>query len=753
MVRVIDSVTNFGIVTVSTTYDASATSVVLTGGHGARLPDTATSTAFNLTWWNATDFSDPADDPNKEIVRCTARSTDTLTVTRAQEGTAASTKNTAAKVYRMVLSPTQKTIDDINTELERQVTTGVDTINPTGFIDNENITVSYNFTNRTVTLTGTLTYYWQGVKKTLTSPWTSSAHTASVGTWFLSSTDGTNFTWSNTVWTFDHLMVAYVYYGGTAVTSFCLREVHGIMDFKSHEEFHSQIGTYRVSGGAPDAATYTENTATDAANTPGFDVAVIKDEDIRTTVPAWTQGTYTTMYIGASSTAVFNTTATLPFVSAGSYMQVNNTTTGAMTNGINNRYYNLYQILMPCASDSDSQKYRTLLLQPQATFTTLAAAQAEDIRGLSLGNIPNLSTEFVIFTRITYRTATGDGNTGKCRIATGGISYVLGNKAVVASVTGFTPTDHSVLTNLDWLNTGHTGTASSVAGFNGSGVATEYALDTDLTSVSGSDDTVPSAKATKTALDLKVVANADIVGATKTKITYDAKGLVTSGADATTADIADSTNKRYVSDAQLTVIGNTSGTNTGDQTLPVKATGAEINTGTDDAKFATAKAIADSTILKTTGGTLTGEVNLGENAGLALDALLSTDGKYSGIVEVGTLGETLSFGHLCYFKASDSKWWKTDANAAGTSGDVKIGMCVVAGNADAATKILLWGKINAASLFPSLTISAPVYIGETAGEIVVTQPTTADVVIRKIGFANTGDELFFCPDNIYVTHT
>jgi len=35
----------------------------------------------------------------------------------------------------------------------------------------------------------------------------------------------------------------------------------------------------------------------------------------------------------------------------------------------------------------------------------------------------------------------------------------------------------------------------------------------------------------------------------------------------TTADIADSTNKRYVTDANLTVIGNTSGTNTGDQDL------------------------------------------------------------------------------------------------------------------------------------------------------------------------------------------
>ena len=64
-----------------------------------------------------------------------------------------------------------------------------------------------------------------------------------------------------------------------------------------------------------------------------------------------------------------------------------------------------------------------------------------------------------------------------------------------------------------------------------------------------------------------VVPNAPITGATKTKITYDTKGLVTAGADATTADIADSTNKRYVTDVNLTVINNTSGTNTGDQTL------------------------------------------------------------------------------------------------------------------------------------------------------------------------------------------
>lgn len=54
----------------------------------------------------------------------------------------------------------------------------------------------------------------------------------------------------------------------------------------------------------------------------------------------------------------------------------------------------------------------------------------------------------------------------------------------------------------------------------------------------------------------------------------------------------------YVTDAEKVVIGNTSGTNTGDQILPVKATGAEVDTGTDDTKFLTPKAIEDSSYAK-----------------------------------------------------------------------------------------------------------------------------------------------------------
>lgn len=94
----LDNATNFAKVTVSTTYDDDDTSIVLTGGHGALLP----SVPFNAVWWNSTDYSDPSDDPNKEIVRVTAISTDTLTVTRGQESITATTKNTGGKTYKMI---------------------------------------------------------------------------------------------------------------------------------------------------------------------------------------------------------------------------------------------------------------------------------------------------------------------------------------------------------------------------------------------------------------------------------------------------------------------------------------------------------------------------------------------------------------------------------------------------------------------------------------------------------------------------
>lgn len=118
-----------------------------------------------------------------------------------------------------------------------------------------------------------------------------------------------------------------------------------------------------------------------------------------------------------------------------------------------------------------------------------------------------------------------------------------------------------------------------------------------------------------TALGTKVTGNTAITGATKTKITYDSKGLVTVGADATTADIAASTNKNYVTDAQQTVITNTSGTNTGNQTL-ANTSDSSSHTATLSATGGSIKLVEGSNItLTTTGTTADGIITIASTGG------------------------------------------------------------------------------------------------------------------------------------------
>lgn len=86
-------------------------------------------------------------------------------------------------------------------------------------------------------------------------------------------------------------------------------------------------------------------------------------------------------------------------------------------------------------------------------------------------------------------------------------------------------------------------TKQAALGYTAENVANK---DTDGTLAANSDTRYASQKATKTYADTKVTGNGAITGATKTKITYDSKGLVTSGADATQDDIGDgATYKQY----------------------------------------------------------------------------------------------------------------------------------------------------------------------------------------------------------------
>jgi len=302
--------------------------------------------------------------------------------------------------------------------------------------------------------------------------------------------------------------------------------------------------------------------------------------------------------------------------------------------------------------------------------------------------------------------------------------------------------------------------------YNNSGVVGEYTL-------TGSGTVVVMA----TAPTFQTSINGAYLTASEILITDGSKNIV-SAAVATYPSLTELTYLKGVTSAIQTQINGKQGTitfGTGVQTalgVNIGSAGAPVlfngalgtpSSGTVTNLTGTASININGTVGATTPTTATfttatinTQVTLAENASIALDPAGSADGKYTGITQTGTAGYTQSFGDLVYLDPTDSRWEAADANAAsGADGDARgnLGIVVVAGTDGTACTILRSGIIRADAKFPTFTINNPIYVSETAGSITQTQPTTTDVVIRIVGAALTADEMWFNPDNTWITHT
>jgi hypothetical protein len=341
---------------------------------------------------------------------------------------------------------------------------------PTGFDVPANVGIAYDSTTQKVTVSGAnWKAYWRG-KEVLEIPTgvIPVAHDNVLDHTYFLYWDGTGinngFNWSTDSFSgFDKVLIAYVYYYTGNI--FCNRECHGLMDWRAHQEFHENVGAYLFSGGQLTAGTYvlnpTAGTHTTAQNTYGTEIAVIKDEDLPTTIPAWIEGTYTTAYrLGAAGDWVFSTVATVPYHFNGgtNFIQYNQLTGGAwqLTDVTEDNYYNTFIFYVPTASDVGSQKYREIVVADQGISTTLAGALARTTLNLDVGNLKNILVESMPYIRITWlKNSSGGGAypagvVGRCAILN--ITYNSGSSKSLILASGLTPGDHSSLSGRTDLN-------------------------------------------------------------------------------------------------------------------------------------------------------------------------------------------------------------------------------------------------------------------------------------------------------------
>ena len=122
---------------------------------------------------------------------------------------------------------------------------------------------------------------------------------------------------------------------------------------------------------------------------------------------------------------------------------------GTLTTMTNNRWANLFFFLEP--------DDHTVMIYGRAQFLSEALADEEDVPSTSLPS--RVSETSVLVARFTFQKSAN----------TATISSAFEDIFANASAS-----DHTTLANIAWTSSGHTGTVSTFAGFDGAGAATEY---------------------------------------------------------------------------------------------------------------------------------------------------------------------------------------------------------------------------------------------------------------------------------------
>jgi len=107
-----------------------------------------------------------------------------------------------------------------------------------------------------------------------------------------------------------------------------------------------------------------------------------------------------------------------------------------------------------------------------------------------------------------------------------------------------------------------------------------------------------------------------------------------------------------------------------------------------------------------------------------------------------TAGENLTAGDAVYFKESDQKWWKTDADTTSTFYNVDLGIAGTTASANASVSIVVDGIYTTSGL----TAGSKYYLATTPGAITATAPSAPSYSVL-FGVALSTTKLYITPQN------
>lgn len=309
---------------------------------------------------------------------------------------------------------TASTISDFDTEVTNNTTVASNTTStakfetvvditeePTGFVEPENVILSYNSTTRKITMTWTTTAYyrWELVAD-LISWWESPAHSTDDWLYFLQYNPISWFTFTTSVFDFTNLLIALVY---RDTANFCLRECHWLMQWQSHQHLHETIGTYLKSWW--DLGNFTLNSTTATNRRPTVSQTTIVDEDLPTTLPALATNAYARLNLSWADVANL-TVDNAEIIALDWNIPIYNLFTGwnwTQENFPVNAYWKIFVMAIPATADTDCQKQRYIFIQPQTANTSLSTIQQITTADVNLWHIANALSEYIFIGEIIIR--------------------------------------------------------------------------------------------------------------------------------------------------------------------------------------------------------------------------------------------------------------------------------------------------------------------------------------------------------------